>query len=91
MVGQRQIFEKPFMAILFTHKVFARKLLRENRRRNVHIFGDLSVFRPKSNESFFSTHKYTHEILNINLPTLIPVACSVVPFITQGKQSDECT
>ena len=32
--SERQIFEKLFMAILFTLRVFARDLLRGNRRRN---------------------------------------------------------
>ena len=33
--SERQIFEKVFMAILFTLRVFARNLLKGNRRRNI--------------------------------------------------------
>ena len=43
--SERQIFEKLFMAILFTLRVFARKLLRGNRQRNIfHIFVLLKIF-----------------------------------------------
>ena len=36
--SERQIFEKLFMAILFTLTVFAKNLFRESRRKNIFIF-----------------------------------------------------
>ena len=68
--SERQIFEKLFMAILFTLRVFARNLLRGSRRRNT--FCILFWCLAWGSNPGFSSNKPTHHLLDHgDFPTLL--------------------